>query len=160
MDSAQQMEPAQPVENKKCTRCGEVKELSLFSKNSKNRGGLMAQCKSCKAAYDRARRERLKGVLAIKAKERHLKRYKMWKYGITNEQWDDLFDKQERCCAICKTRDPNKGQWCTDHDHDSGKVRGILCHHCNRALGLFGDSASNLSTALDYLANPPYSDED
>jgi hypothetical protein len=42
-------------------------------------------------------------------------------------------------------------QWVVDHNHDTGEVRGILCHSCNTALGRFGDDVWLLQAALDYL---------
>lgn len=45
----------------------------------------------------------------------------------------------------------HKAKLALDHDHKTGAVRGLLCHNCNRALGLFQDSISNLENAIDYL---------
>jgi hypothetical protein len=58
-------------------------------------------------------------------------------YGIDICQWNQLFEKQGRKCAICGTTNPNtKKGWHTDHDHRTGKVRGILCIRCNIAVGI------------------------
>lgn len=48
--------------------------------------------------------------------------------------WEGMFDRQGRACAICRTAD---AVWHTDHDHDLGHVRGILCANCNLKLGHF-----------------------
>jgi hypothetical protein len=76
-------------------------------------------------------------------------------YGITLKQWEALFKRQRRRCAICRTAKPDARRWATDHDHRTGKVRGILCHRCNLALGWLGDSLAPVrrSTAriLSYL---------
>jgi len=75
------------------------------------------------------------------------------KYGLTPGAWQALFDAQGKRCAICKTDTPDQvnAKWDTDHDHSTGKVRGILCSHCNRLLGAARDDASVLLAAITYL---------
>lgn len=72
-------------------------------------------------------------------------------YGITKEEWDALFKKQGKCCAICSSPVPKrKGVgWATDHCHRTGKVRGILCHTCNLHMGGY-DRIVNNPEALKY----------
>jgi hypothetical protein len=53
--------------------------------------------------------------------------------GVTLQQYDDLLVEQGGGCAICK-RPPKTRRLDTDHDHKTGRVRGLLCHRCNRAL--------------------------
>jgi len=77
------------------------------------------------------------------------------KYGLTVEQYDSMVEQQGSRCAICHGPDPktNGGQhWCVDHDHATGKVRGLLCHDCNIGLGKFRDDPDLLRRAADYLA--------
>ena len=83
-----------------------------------------------------------------KRREIHLKS----KFGLTQECWDAMFEMQGKVCAICKTADPcsSKG-WHTDHCHNTGKVRGILCAHCNHVLGRAFDNPATLRNAADYL---------
>jgi hypothetical protein len=158
-DSVQQTDRALLVQSKRCTKCGEVRSLSSFSRSRASPTGYMSQCKICKAEYDRLYNLSNRDTRRAQNRQRYHERMRMWKYGLTNEQWLSLFEKQGNCCAICKTKTPNRNQWCTDHDHSTGKVRGILCHHCNRALGLFQDSLSHLASATAYLQNPPHKDE-
>lgn len=64
------------------------------------------------------------------------KRKRLRKYGLTQEQYDALFEKQYGVCAICKQ--PAGKPWFTlaiDHDHETGEVRGLLCVTCNTRLG-------------------------
>lgn len=77
------------------------------------------------------------------------------KYGIRPHEWEQLFAFQGSRCAICKSRDSGSRDWHTDHCHDSGEVRGILCGHCNTGLGRFKDRADALSAAIEYLRDPP-----
>ena len=74
------------------------------------------------------------------------------KYGITEAEWDIVFKEQNGLCCICLCNLPtNKSKCATDHDHESGKRRGILCMPCNLALGGFKDNSILLRHAVDYL---------
>lgn len=68
---------------------------------------------------------------------------------MTPEQWDRMAARQKGQCRICKT-DPDRGL-VVDHCHVSGKVRGLLCHKCNKALGLLGDRFETVAAAAAYL---------
>ena len=66
------------------------------------------------------------------------------RYGITPEQYEELYQKAGGCCEICRVavlRQVEEGgrarKACVDHDHKDGKVRGILCHSCNRQLTFY-----------------------
>lgn len=78
-------------------------------------------------------------------------RARLNRHGLTQEQYDGLFTKQGECCAICQSPDPRTKYWHIDHDHVTGRVRGILCGHCNPGLGYFGDDPQRLRAALAYL---------
>jgi hypothetical protein len=73
------------------------------------------------------------------------------RYGLTVEEFDTMFAAQNERCAICQGTEPRGSNWSVDHDHDTGKVRGILCTDCNVGLGRFRDSESLLLTAIGYL---------
>ena len=73
-------------------------------------------------------------------------------YGITIDDYNRMFAEQDGCCAICgihQTKD--KSTFCVDHCHATGKVRGLLCTKCNKALGLFHDNQDLLNKAIHYL---------
>lgn len=77
-------------------------------------------------------------------------------YGISIEQYLDLAEKQHFKCAICggdnfKMGEQHTGVLVVDHNHKTGEVRGLLCHNCNRALGLLHDSVENLMNSITYL---------
>lgn len=80
-------------------------------------------------------------------------------YRITVEEHEALFESQGRKCAICRTDEPggNKG-WHTDHNHNTDKVRGILCHKCNLMIGLANDNVGTLLVAILYLQGETESD--
>ena len=107
------------------------------------------QCMECQKArsntYSRTDKAKLR------AKERHLKT----KYDVDLE-----FVRSFKSCEICDvdmTDCRGATGRCVDHDHETGKVRGVLCNHCNRALGLLSDSSERLQKAMDYLNK--YSDK-
>lgn len=85
-----------------------------------------------------------------RAKER---RRTLRKYGITEADWDRMIAAQRSRCAICRTDKPGgkDERWHIDHDHESGRVRGLLCHGCNTSLGHFRDDPNILVAALHYL---------
>ena len=71
-------------------------------------------------------------------------------YGIDVNEYEQRLKDQDCVCAICK--EDNKGiALCIDHDHKTGKVRGLLCNTCNRALGLLKDDPVLLQKSIDYL---------
>lgn len=70
------------------------------------------------------------------------------KYGITLEEWADMLEKAGYACEICRQ---STESLCVDHDHVTGKVRGVLCRKCNRSIGQLGDSVEALERALEYL---------
>lgn len=77
-------------------------------------------------------------------------------YGITLEQYAEMFSEQGEVCAICKAECGTKKSLSVDHDHATGKVRGLLCNGCNTSLGQFKDSQILLQRAIEYLKK--YSD--
>ena len=76
-------------------------------------------------------------------------------YGISLKEWDDLFERQGNACAGCQRTDRGEGhRWHTDHDYNTGVVRGILCHDCNIILTKWA-TIEQLQRLIDYLLNPP-----
>jgi len=78
----------------------------------------------------------------------------LWsRYGKDLAWYDQLLEKQQGRCAICGTSDPKSknGFFVVDHNHASGRVRGLLCHRCNTGIGFLGDSFSDIARALEYL---------
>lgn len=82
----------------------------------------------------------------------YMRRYaRQRKYGLTEEKFNALLESQGGVCAICSqefkgTRDCN-----VDHNHETGEVRGLLCHDCNTGIGSLGDDCERLSRAIEYL---------
>ena len=84
-------------------------------------------------------------------------RYLIRTYRITLGEYEDMLEEQGHRCKICNSEgfvmdpDRHKAKLAVDHCHDTGVVRGLLCHNCNRALGLFQDSKEALLSAVKYL---------
>lgn len=73
-------------------------------------------------------------------------------YDLTPTEYDRLLDSQVHCCAICGTHQSQlKSTLCIDHDHKTGKVRGLICDLCNRGIGMLQDNPDVLDRASAYL---------
>ena len=81
----------------------------------------------------------------------YMRRARLEKYGLTVEQFEEMVVAQNGCCAICGTAD-ERGL-VVDHDHTDGRVRGLLCHACNVAIGFMKDDPERLLRAVQYLSN-------
>lgn len=131
------------VKMKKCYHCKETKDFNEFYKNTYNKTGYQSRCKKCQ----------LKGAKEIRNKnpEKFRKRTRNWnkmnpeqrkdtrltyRYGISIEQFNEMREKQEFSCKICGIHESKlmKGLF-VDHNHITGKVRGLLCAPCNGFLG-------------------------
>ena len=149
---------------KVCTKCNIEKELSEFTKDKHKLDGLSSVCRSCRKEYSRRTyvlytKKRQDADYYLKNKDR-LKNIRLKAtYGITIDAYHKLFEEQKGVCAICgkpeeaimNNRYKTKSNLSVDHNHSTGKIRGLLCQKCNRGLGLFEDNQSRLSKAYDYL---------
>lgn len=78
------------------------------------------------------------------------------KYGISIEHYDQMLSAQNGVCAICERAEGNEIRGrvlalAVDHDHATGRVRGLLCSACNTAIGLFGDDEALMAKARSYV---------
>lgn len=125
---------------KKCSKCKEVKDLSEFGKDKNKKDKHSYTCKICRTENDYKRKNVLKNF--------HLTK----KYGITLEEYNNLFFKQNGCCDICKKHQSEfKISLSVDHCHETGNIRGLLCSSCNRALGMYKESEEILLNAIKYI---------
>lgn len=86
--------------------------------------------------------------------EQHLK----YKYGVTHQEFMEQWESQKGCCSICSDELPDlmtyenrRRGYAIDHNHETGKFRGILCLQCNSLLGMAKDSTDILGKAIQYL---------
>lgn len=148
-----------------CNVCKEELPSSFFYKDKSQSRGFAYSCKTCikirtlpnkriswskhKDKYNNRRKEYYKKY-PEKQRTNNLKSH----YGITIEQYDELYKKQGGTCAVCGWVPTNIGRYgklCVDHSHTTNKVRGLLCHKCNLMLGKADDSIDKLQKAIAYL---------
>jgi len=72
-------------------------------------------------------------------------------YGLSQQDYEQMCEVQEDRCAICGERPRKERDFCVDHDHVTGKVRGLLCRRCNLGLGNLRDDPMLLRQAAAYL---------
>lgn len=73
------------------------------------------------------------------------------RYGLSVQEYDQMLEDQGRVCAICRMGQSRGHSLAVDHDHSTGNVRGLLCHRCNRVLGVVKDNPELLATMIEYL---------
>lgn len=144
---------------KVCPKCGELKPSTEFSKESSAKDGLQSRCKLCvnkanKVWRQQNRSKHIEGSSSWRKRNPEYARNKnlISRYGITVNDYNLMLKTQNGQCAICGiTECPTNKSFSVDHCHITGKVRGLLCSTCNRALGLLKDNKIVLKAALDYL---------
>ena len=144
------------TETKVCKRCGDRLPLTDFYPHKAMKSGRLNICKTCKIAetdaWRRANRERFNE----KRREREIR-----KYGITVAEYDAMLEAQGGVCVGCGAtgheHHHERGNFTSsrpltvDHCHKSKAVRGLLCHDCNRAIGVLGDDPERLDRLAQYL---------
>lgn len=134
-------------DDKVCSKCKETKHVADFNKNRSKADGLDHECRKCRRDFQVTYTASTKGKLTTRNKQ--LRLY----YNIDNSEYETRLAQQGGVCAICSQPPSSTSRRLhVDHDHRTGKVRGILCSKCNRGLGLFNDSQILLTAARSYLA--------
>lgn len=129
---------------KTCTKCGETKSIAMFTKDKKTLDGLDLWCKLCK---NQSRITWQKNNPS-KVKNKNLMR----DYKISNDTYNQMRNEQNNCCAICGVHQNSlKISLCVDHNHNTQKIRGLLCSNCNRGIGYLQDNPEILKKAVNYL---------
>jgi hypothetical protein len=164
--------------DKACRECGVVKPLTEFYKAAGCVDGHRGECKSCFQAKQSARyradperqetakertrqwrldneeyyRERSAAYRKTDAYKQSLRKtYLKQTYGLTPEDYDRMLEAQGGGCAICGKAPRPDISLHIDHDHETGRIRGLLCFTCNNGLGQFQDDPELLIAAAEYV---------
>lgn len=106
---------------KKCSKCNRILPAYMFAPNTKH-------CKLCRRDYDW-----------------------QYRYGISPEQYYELYQQQEGKCKICGKELPDGEYLHVDHNKETGEIRGLLCGNCNKAIGLMDEKPENFMSAIKYV---------
>ena len=159
---------------KRCKKCDTVKPLEEYYRATGARDGYRGECKACNAAASRARYvadpatavarvkrwqqanpERLNAYRRQRRANPDIKRaerssYLQRKYGLTIEEYDQMLGSQDGRCGVCGREPSATYSLHVDHDHQTGRIRGLLCFVCNSSLGEL-DDFDLLWAALTYV---------
>ena len=125
------------ISSKSCTRCKEVKQLDCFGFSGYiKKNGEASPSSLCRECQNELRVER--------------------KFGVNYAQYKAILEAQGGCCANPGCRSvvpgaPGRKRFYIDHCHTTGKIRGLLCHSCNLALGHIQDKVEKLEGLITYL---------
>lgn len=131
---------------KRCWQCKQTLPFEAFGRNRDERDGHAARCKACLKADRKARPE----VYRKYKRNTHLR----VQYNIGIDDFERLMVAAGGRCQICGasgSKSIRKKHLCIDHDHTTGRIRGILCDTCNRGIGLLGDNPDRIRAAASYL---------
>lgn len=143
-----------PRNAKQCVECGAWKfRNGNWSEKAWTDSSLCRGCSCRKTAISRRKHNDRSNLQ---------KAYNIAKFGITIDQYNEMWDAQNGCCASCGRPEADCGttRLAVDHDHSccSGKkscgkcVRGLLCSQCNTAAGLLGDDLRRIESLYNYIA--------
>jgi hypothetical protein len=141
----------------RCSACGNEKPEVEFYVNNWNARGRGYRCKPCQSEYNirwqqgnrKERASYMRRFNKTASGKACLKVRRLKKYDLSDGEFAELVEAQGGKCWICKA--PGGEALCVDHNHKTGKVRGLLCQDCNRMLGCARDNVDVLNKAIDYL---------
>ena len=141
------------AKGKICPGCGIYKLFSEFSKNKNTKFGIGNNCKICDAKNARVWRAKKENRDIVRNRNLQIN------FGISIDDYDKLLEKQNGICAICGKVESRKNMYgikrlAVDHNHNTGKIRGLLCSCCNQGLGMFyvdDKGVELLLNAIEYM---------
>lgn len=168
---------ASTATERRCSDCGLIKPVGQYHSKGFSAKGIpkfQSYCRPCankrravrgfdpekmkayyRTSYQRHRSKRLAYADAYRAlettKQRDADKHIRRKYGLTRDQWWEMYRAQEGCCDLCGMDFLPGERICVDHNHATGLVRALLCDPCNIGLGRFLDSVELLQAAISYI---------
>lgn len=159
--------------SKTCRICIEDKPTTEFCKDKRSSDSLSSRCRKCnyfgvknwRKNNPEKHKKNLKKYKEAHPTETMLQARKdgnknyyrngqksriKYRYGISFEDFEEMKERQNNLCAICKTKTYEK-ELNIDHCHATGKIRGLLCTKCNTGIGLFCDDINLLKNVITYL---------
>lgn len=148
-----------------CTKCKKKKSLSEFYKHKTQKDGLSSQCIICirkyQSGYCKRRSSQDSNYYKEKYQKQKIKQSKRSKeaqfnghlkrrYGITLEDYDKMFEQQKGLCVLCGLPEIGR-RLAVDHNHQTGKIRGLLCHQCNCCIGFIENKNLSVKKIQKYL---------
>lgn len=138
-----------------CKKCKIEKIESEFRNRKGVKSGKFSWCLECERIYNRSRyikkekKEKMKKKPKTTNRERGLK----FRYNISLEDYTKMYNLRNGKCDICDLPKQMGGRYglYVDHDHKTGKIRGLLCTTCNTAIGKLKDNILLLQSAINYL---------
>lgn len=140
-----------PSPTKRCPNCGLTKSRSEFG--VRKNGYSRARCRPCEVTKWKRWKQANPAKVYEANRRVSLKRY----FGITEATFVELLVAQQARCAICGRSESEapRGRLHVDHCHETALIRGLLCGHCNTAIGLLKEDPQVLTAAIRYLNDPP-----
>mgnify|MGYP006784045891 CR=1 FL=1 len=147
-----------------CAACRETKDKSEFYNSKSSKTGKQSRCIQCQAKSSEILSK--DGQVAYKSSMSKLRSENPAEYtrrvrgynlkashGIKQDDYEAMASKQGHACAICRSKEPGGpgDRFHVDHNHATGKIRGLLCAKCNTAIGLLKEDAIVIQRALNYL---------
>jgi hypothetical protein len=136
-----------------CKTCNTEKLKTEFPKRFGYKDGIRPHCIDCRRKYEVENYHEHKHKRPYNYeidKNSKLKRI----YGISYSEYLTMLEAQNGCCAICGTNDTGKRKaFAVDHNHTTGKVRGLLCGNCNLGIGNLKEDEGIMLRAMEYLRN-------
>ncbi|MFF0790381.1 endonuclease domain-containing protein [Streptomyces spiralis] len=118
------------IEYRTCTGYRKRKPLSDFHRDGS--GGHLTRCRACRSVTRKAWRDSYS-----EKQSAYRRRSKLSRYGLTEDEYEAMLAAQQGGCAMCGQQCQTERRLAVDHDHVSGRVRGLLCLTCNRGLGAY-----------------------
>ncbi len=137
-----------------CRLCRGNKPFSDFYRSNNRMDGYMRECKVCSntrvekwVSQNPEKRKEIANKHWRNHRDSHRAYARFRKYGLGRDEYAALVEKHQGRCGICQREE----KLTVDHCHATGKIRGLLCGDCNRALGLFRDNDESLLAAAAYI---------